>query len=82
MPYITEDSRQDLLENDRSPETPGELNYLITVLCKDYADTNGYSYTTFNEIVGVLECAKQEFYRKLIVNYENQKCIENGEVYT
>lgn len=30
---------------------------------------------------GCYECALQEWYRKMVALYENQKCIENGDVY-
>jgi hypothetical protein len=34
-----------------------------------------------NNIIGVLECAKQEFYRKVCSPYEDQKSKDNGNVY-
>ena len=79
MPYITQLDRGALTE--RPPEVPGELNYLISALCSRFAELHGPSYTTYNEIVGVLECAKLEFYRRLVAAYEERKRIENGDVY-
>lgn len=32
-------------------------------------------------IVGILECAKMEFYNKLVTSYENIKIAENGGLY-
>jgi len=34
-----------------------------------------------NEVIGVLECAKLELYRRVAAPYEERKRIENGEVY-
>jgi hypothetical protein len=80
MPYI-EPKRQVYL--DRYPyeaKTPGELNYVITTALVEYLDGER-SYTAYNEIIGVLECAKQEFYRRVVVPYEDIKRSENGDVY-
>ncbi len=63
------------------PETAGHLNYLITNLCQNYLHIKGLSYTTINEIVGALTCAKDEFYRRVAVPYEDKKIKENGDVY-
>jgi hypothetical protein len=62
---------------------PGTLNYIITRLC-DYwtKDVDGKAtYERYNAVIGVLECAKQELYRRQVVPYEDQKCEENGDVY-
>lgn len=61
--------------------TAGQLNYLISTLCLLYLRTNGVSYNTINSIVGVLECAKQEFYRRIAVPYEQEKIKTNGDIY-
>ena len=39
------------------------------------------SYHAYNEIIGVLECVKQEFYRRMVAPYEDKKCEENGDVF-
>ena len=63
---------------------PGILNYCITRLIKStYASIVGkkkLSYADHNAIVGVLECAKQEFYRRNTAPYEDEKVLENGDV--
>lgn len=83
MPYI-EQYRREILDqhhhlNDTESKTVGELNYVITKLCKNFCSTP--NYTRINEIIGVLECAKQEFYRRLAASYEDKKIEENGDVY-
>jgi|TARA_Y100000296_G_C5076666_1_gene207686 hypothetical protein len=80
MPYITEEDRRNVSLTQR-PGSPGELNYMITLLCKNYLYQHGISYTNMNEIVGVLECAKMELYRRVAVPYEEEKCKINGDVY-
>jgi len=63
------------------PKTPGQLNYLFTTMLSQYLQLNGTSYQTINDIVGALEGAKLEFYRRVAVPYEDQKIKENGDVY-
>lgn len=85
MPYIKQDKRDFM--NDaicvlsNSIDTPGDLNYAITELARRYLVMRGVTYTTLNTLIGVLECAKQEFYRRAAVPYEDQKASENGDVY-
>ncbi len=81
MPYIAKENRAQLLERPNNPMDAGELNYLITRLCVGYLNRSNMKYTDYNEIIGVLECAKQEFYRRAIVPYEDRKIIIAGDVY-
>lgn len=76
MPYI-----HPVLRNDETFSTPGDLNYHITRLLCRYVTEQGLSYRTLNDVVGALECAKQEFYRRVVIPYEDHKIIENGDVY-
>lgn len=77
MPYIKQYKRDNII-----PTNSGELNFHITKLCNNYIEDNGKSYDVFNEIIGVLECAKLEVYRRVVAPYEDQKKEENGDVYT
>lgn len=84
MPYISKERRFSLWERSLisvTPSSTGELNYCITRLCQNYLALNGSSYSIINDIVGALECAKQEFYRRIAVPYEDKKIIDNGDVY-
>lgn len=63
------------------PENPGELNYLITFLVRSYLDYKGEKYQTYNDIMGALEGAKLELYRRQVAPYENEKIKANGDVY-
>lgn len=80
MPYVAERLR-DLLKEGRMPSTPGELNYLITLLCIEYVDEHDRKYEICNAVVGALECAKLEFYRRVVAPYEQKKITENGDVF-
>lgn len=59
----------------------GELNYGFSCLIDQYMAVKGLSYQTINDIVGALEGAKLEFYRRIAVPYEEKKLEENGDVY-
>jgi hypothetical protein len=60
--------------------TPGHLNFQITELIKGYWETN-QNYQGINDIIGALEGAKLEFYRRVAAPYEDKKIKENGDVY-
>lgn len=84
MPYIKQ-KRRDVLMSCRvgtGPVNPGELNYMLTSLVYQYWNCNGPSYYAINDIIGALEGAKMEFYRRVAVPYEDTKIKENGDVYT
>lgn len=84
MPYIKPINRV-LFEADAAKlgglaSTPGDLNYIITVMVHEYIKKRGLSYTNVNEVVGALECCKLELYRRVATPYEEKKIIENGDV--
>jgi hypothetical protein len=81
MPYIKQYLR-DEIENGSIPIDAGQLNYVITSLCNLYLEEIGKTYTSINEVVGVLECAKLELYRRIAAPYEDEKIKENGDVYS
>lgn len=61
-------------------ENPGQLNYQITMLIAEYWTRTG-NYQGINDIVGALEGAKLEFYRRIAVPYEDEKIKANSDVY-
>ena len=81
MPYIKPEQREELNTGERVPANAGELNYVITMIIRDYLLENGESYQTFNDCIGALEGAKLELYRRVMANYEDTKIKENGDVY-
>ena len=82
MPYIREERRQWLREYDSTPlpKTAGELNYIFSRII-DRSLGNEPSYEDINLVVGVLECCKEELYRRVAGPYEDRKIGENGDVY-
>jgi len=83
MPYIKPEDRPPLdvhIDGMPVPQTVGELNYVITRICHRYLLWHGGKYEHFNGVVGVLECAKLELYRRVIASYEDRKIAENGDV--
>lgn len=88
MPYIKQEERAPLNEAlkpimawiEDYDLTEGQLNYVITRLCLAAKKKEGLSYKTLNAIIGVLECAKFEFYRRTAAPYENTKLAVNGDV--
>lgn len=86
MPYINWGDRDRFIPLLKElqlahPSTAGELNYLVTKIFQKFLEHHGESYGTYNSIVGAIECAKLELYRRLIGNYEDTKKQLNGDVY-
>lgn len=86
MPYIKQARRNSFAEMGATGHhpimvNPGELNYEITLKIKKYIEGHGLSYSTINDIIGALEGAKLEFYRRVAAPYEDKKIVENGDVY-
>ena len=85
MPYIKADRRAALDDNswyaDPEPQNAGELNYALTLIALGYIARKGKKYQHINDVVGALEGAKMEFYRRLAAPYEDTKIAENGDVY-
>lgn len=81
MPYINQTEKEDI-DNGDFPISVGQLNYCITKLCDGFLNLGHKKYKDYNDVVGVLESAKLEFYRRMVVPYEDKKINENGDVYT
>jgi|TARA_A100001011_G_scaffold371898_1_gene429721 hypothetical protein len=80
MPYISIEDRNEL-DNGAMPETAGELNYMISSLLDEYLTEKGKNYNNINEVIGMLECAKLELYRRVAAPYEDEKIDQNGDVF-
>lgn len=80
MPYLPESQRFSFSEHAALYD-PSELNYAITTLVANYVKFHGLKYSTINDVMGALESAKQEFYRRVAAPYEDTKIKENGDVY-
>lgn len=94
MPYIKEERRGSLddkidaliLQLKLLGCSAGDTNYTITriVVKAQACPGNGAQTATYeriNRAIGVLECVKQELYRRVAAPYEDKKKEENGDVY-
>jgi hypothetical protein len=87
MPYIKPERRTkytkvieeltSMLKALPPEEVDGELNYVVTRILKEVYPLRYYH---INKAVGVLECIKQEFYRRVAAPYEDIKIKESGDV--
>jgi hypothetical protein len=71
-------------EKDNPDGVYGETNYVIYKLCLGLAliksEVGNISYTILQNIVGLLECVKQEIIHKQLQQYESLKEEENGDL--
>ena len=87
MPYIKSEKRKkyekiiqelvSILKSLPPEEVDGDLNYVVTKLLKEVYPLRYYH---INKAVGVLECIKLEFYRRIAAPYEDLKIKESGDV--
>ncbi|MHA1287404.1 MAG: DUF6899 family protein [Candidatus Thorarchaeota archaeon] len=87
MPYIKMEDRPkyektlteliDILKEQPVDQIDGNLNYLITRILKEAYPLR---YFNINRAVGVLECCKLEYYRRVAAPYEDTKITQNGDV--
>jgi hypothetical protein len=87
MPYIKFEKRGkydkplqqlvDILKSLPAEEVDGELNYVVTKILKGVYPLKYYH---INKAIGVLECIKLEFYRRVAGPYEDAKIGESGDV--
>ncbi len=87
MPYVDKELRDEVdyhldgvLDDLVALDNPGLLNYAITRLCVGYLPKDA-GYKNFNEVLGVLDAVAREYYRRVVVPYEEKKRTSNGDVY-
>jgi len=80
------------LKLNSSEQLAGDLNYVISRLCwqlcgyipKEPDSRNMLigerKYFQMNQILGAMEAAKFELYRKIVAPYEDKKILENGDI--
>lgn len=87
MPYITQARRDPVVTEQppakgvNEPLNAGELTFQVAHVTEAYRALKGDSFQTYADIVAALECAKQEFYRRVAAPYETGKESANGDVY-
>lgn len=79
MPYIPQ-SEKIKVDQDKSITNAGQFNYALNQVISAYIDQNKFNYQTCNDIIGAMECAKMELYRRLVAPYEDKKILQNGDV--
>jgi len=92
MPYVKQEIREKVdedidnlltviknIEDPKNTAVDGMMNYIITRLMIDVYGGGGYA--VYNRAMGVFDCSGREFYRRLVVPYEEEKIRENGDVY-
>lgn len=62
------------------PENAGDLNYIFSTEALAYLQKKGESYQSYNDIIGALEGAKIELYRRRIAAYEDLAIKKNGDI--
>ena len=87
MPYITQEERLQydrileeiipILKEKPAESVDGHLNYIVTRIIKEVYPLRYYH---INKAMGVLECIKHEFYRRVAAPYEDTKIEQNGDV--
>lgn len=92
MPYLKKEDRKifintlsklgSIFDTVRTNQrlTAGTLNFLFTKISHLYISTMGQNYQHYNDIIGALEGAKLELYRRKVAIYENLKEDVNGDV--
>jgi len=87
LPYIKVGNRSkynkvlrellEILKTLPPDEVDGELNYVVTRMLKEVYPLR---YFHINKAIGVLECIKLEYYRRVAAPYEDKKIQESGDV--
>lgn len=88
MPYIKREQRgryqsvvtelAGLISADRM-ERPGHINYVVSLLLEKVYGKQ-LRYADHNEVIGVLSCIQQEFYRRKTAPYEDEKIESEGDL--
>ena len=84
MPYISQEYRGFYRDRckylGQTAKSAGELNYIFSMIAREYLLTEGENYAIMNNIIGALEGAKIEFYRKHMADYEEAKIKIHGDL--
>lgn len=82
MPYVKRHRRDPLRPRvGEIAQSEGELNFQISTLLNAYMWEHGLTYDRMGDCTGACENAAAEFRRRVMAGYEDQKCLENGDVY-
>jgi hypothetical protein len=85
VPYIIDEDRNILnaflnpLFDNLRDAPPGYLNYAISRIVWALFEDNP-CYENGNKLIGVLNCAALEFYRRKLAPYEDKQMHANGDI--
>lgn len=83
MPYVIPPHRQPI--DDAVESIPfmehGDLTYAITRLMVRYVTQHGDRYTVLSQARSAAHDAADEFYRRVVVPFEDRKRADNGDAY-
>ena len=82
MPYIKPEERHNMdivveTMKRQNVEPDGRLNYVLYKLCKDSVEP---SYNNLKNYCAELRQCATEIERRILAEYEDLKCSENGDV--
>jgi len=82
MPYIKQEDRPKMDKVvdamvDAGVQANGDLNYILFALCKRCTNP---SYNNYKNFLGEIHESAEEIRRRLLIPYENNKLITNGDV--
>lgn len=87
MPYISASRRSaiagPIFTALKNIDTAGDLTYAITLLLHLSLTRRvgvPLNFDALHSVIGILECAKLEFYRTVVAHYEEAKIDVNGPV--
>jgi hypothetical protein len=93
MPYIPRENRSAYdglidqlvaaLAAEPADRRKGHANYVVTQLVRKAWGVHaaaGESYSNYADVIGTLECAKLELYRRWVAEYEDKAIKKNGDL--
>ena len=93
MPYLKQEDRVRLVDpltdlidaicinEANGVGVAGQVNFIISVLVNSLWQGTKANYAGLNELMGAIECAKLEIYRRLAGPYEEKAAKRNGDVF-
>ena len=82
MPYISREDRNGIITGSIrvTTENPGRVTYRLFKSCLHFLPKEP-CFSDYCVLLGALEAAKLELYRRYIAPYEDKKMKEHGDVY-
>ncbi len=86
MPYIDKHRKAELkpLLDQILLSSPGDITYAVSILMINYLKRNSphmLTFTSLNSCIGAIERALDEFKRRILDPYEQEKIRDNGDIY-